>query len=435
MKKLTELLLDAEYVIVCSKTLNGKQHLEKLKTMAKKMTTSTKPQNHSERDHALLSASGASRWINCTPSAKLEEAFGPRETSVYAQEGTLAHELAELYIRHDVLQTVDDQEFSDRFDEIMNHQLFSEEMLEVVPIYVDYCTAQYHEALADNPLAVMEIEQKLDLTEFVPESFGTADCVVINDSILEVIDLKYGKGVPVYAAANKQGMLYALGALRKYDVMYDIEEVRITIVQPRINNISTWLISVEDLLEWANEKLKPAAEKAFAGEGELLSGDWCKFCAVKNRCRALYEKNVELAKYDFQEPALLTDEEIADILERAPQLIEWANSVQEYAQDQAVNHNKVWPGFKLVEGVSRRKWLDEDKVAEEIFNRFPEATEDQIFDMKLKTITQVEKLFGKKAVSEQLSDVIVKPQGKPTLVPVSDKRAALGTEDAINDFK
>lgn len=399
-----------------------------------KMTTTVKPQKHSERAHALLSASGASRWINCTPSAKLEETAGPRPTSVYAEEGTLAHELAELYIRHDVLQTIDDQAFSDRFDEIMSHKLFNEEMLDVVPIYVDYCSGQFKEAQADNPSAIMDIEQKLDLTEFVPESFGTADCTVVNDAILEVIDLKYGKGVPVYAEFNKQLMLYGLGALRKYDTMYDIEEIRLTIVQPRINNISTWQISVEDLLKWANEELKPAATKAFAGEGELNSGDWCKFCAVKNRCRALYEKQTELAKYDFQEPALLSDEEIANILERTPKLVEWANSIQEYAQDLAVNRGKVWPGFKLVEGVSRRKWLDEDKVAEEIFNKFPEATEDQIYDLKLKTISQIEKLFGKKIVGEQLSEVIVKPQGKPTLVPVSDKRPALGTEEAINDF-
>ena len=400
-----------------------------------KMTATTKPQKHNERSHALLSASGASRWINCTPSAKLEEANGPRETSVYAQEGTLAHELAELYIRHDVLHTVDDQAFSDRFDEIMNSDLFNEEMLDMVPIYVDYCTAQYNEALSGNELANMEIEQKLDLTEFVPESFGTADCIIVNDAVMEVIDLKYGKGVPVYAEFNKQGMLYALGALRKYDMVYDIEEIRITIVQPRINNISTWQISVEDLLKWAEEELKPAAELAFNGQGELKSGDWCKFCAVKNRCRALYEKQVEIAKYEFQDPMLLSDEEIADVLEKAPKLVEWANSVQEYAQDMAVNKGKVWPGFKLVEGTSRRKWLDEDKVAEEIFNKFPEATEDQVYDLKLKTITQIEKLFGKKIVDEQLSEVIVKPQGKPTLVPVSDKRAALGTEDAINDFK
>lgn len=398
-------------------------------------TSSTKPQKHSKREHALLSASSANRWLNCTPSAKLEDAEGPRVSSVYADEGTLAHEIGELYIRHDVLGTVDDQAFSDRFDEIMNNELFSEEMLDVVPIYVDYCTEQFNAARSIDPQAIMEVEQKLDLTEFVPESFGTADCTILGGNLIEVVDYKHGKGVPVYAEWNKQLMLYGLGALRKYDVLYDIEEVRVTIVQPRINNISSWQISVDELLKWAEEVLIPTAKLAFAGEGELKAGDWCKFCAVKNRCRTLYEKNVELAKYDFQEAALLTDEEISDILEKIPALIEWANSIQEYAQDRAVNHGKVWPGFKLVEGVSRRKWLDEDAVAEAIFSKIPEASEDQVYDMKLKTITQIEKIFGKKVVAEQLSDVIVKPQGKPTLVPISDKRPALGTEEAINDFK
>ena len=397
-------------------------------------TSSTKPQKHSEREHALLSASSANRWLNCTPSAKLEDAEGPHASSVYADEDTLAHELGELYIRHDVLGTVDDQAFSDRFDEIMNNELFSEEMLDVVPIYVDYCTEQLNAAKSIDPQAIMEVEQKLDLTDFVPESFGTADCVVLGGNLIEVIDYKHGKGVPVYAEWNKQLMLYGLGALRKYDVLYDIEEVRVTIVQPRINNISTWQISVDELLKWATEVLIPTAKLAFAGEGELKAGDWCKFCAVKNRCRTLYEKNIELAKYDFQEAALLTDEEISDILEKIPALVEWANSIQEYAQDRAVNHGKVWPGFKLVEGASRRKWLDEDAVAEAIFSKIPEASEDQVYDMKLKTITQIEKIFGKKVVAEQLSDVIVKPQGKPTLVPISDKRPALGTEEAINDF-
>lgn len=392
------------------------------------------PQKHSERSHALLSASGASRWINCTPSARLEDSFGPRESSVYANEGTLAHELSELYIRHDVLKTVDDATAEKLLANIMDNELFSEEMLDMVPIYVDYCTAEYNEALTSNPLAVMEIEQQLDLTEFVPESFGTADCVVINDNVLEVIDLKYGKGIPVYAEWNKQLMLYALGALRKYDTMYDIDEVKMTIVQPRLNNISTYQMSVEELLDWANSELKPAAELAFNGKGELRAGDWCKFCACKNKCKALYEKQLELAKYDFQEPMLLTDEEIADVLSRIPQLTEWAKSVSEYAQHEAVVNGKSWPGFKLVEGVSRRKWSSEDEVAEAIFARMPEATEDQIYDLKLKTITQLEKLFGKKVVAEKLSDVIIKPQGAPTLVPLSDKRPALGVEDAANDF-
>ena len=391
-------------------------------------------QKHSERDHALLSASSASRWLNCTPSAVLENAEGPRETSVYAQEGTLAHELGELYIRHDELRTIDDQAFSDRFDEIMNNPLFSEEMLDVVPTYVDYCVEQFHEAQSNDPEAILDVEQKLDLTEFVPESFGTADCVIIGGNLLEVVDYKHGKGVPVYAEWNKQLMLYGLGALRKYDVLFDIEEVRLTIVQPRINNISTWQISVEDLLKWANEELVPVSKLAFEGKGELKAGDWCKFCAVKNRCRALYQKNAELAKFDFQEPALLSDEEISKVLEQIPQLVEWANSVQDYAQNEAVNHGKTWPGFKLVEGVSRRKWLDEDAVAEAIFSKIPEASEDQVYDMKLKTITQIEKIFGKKVVEQQLSDVIVKPQGKPTLVPISDKRPAIGLDEAVNDF-
>lgn len=399
------------------------------------VTASTKLQKHSERDHALLAASAANRWLNCTPSAKLEDAEGPRESSIYAEEGTLAHELGELYIRHDVLETIDDQVFSDRFDEIMNNQLFSEEMLDVVPIYVDYCTEQFNAAKANDAQSIMDVEQKLDLTEYVPESFGTADCVVIGGNLIEVIDYKHGKGVPVYAEWNKQLMLYGLGALRKYDMLFDIEEVRLTIVQPRINNISSWQISVKELIDWAETELAPAAKLAFAGDGELKAGEWCKFCAVKNRCKALYQKNMELAKYDFQKPALLNDEEIADILKKTPALIEWANSIQEYAQDKAINQGKVWPGFKLVEGISRRKWLDEDAVAEAIFTKIPEASEDQVYDIKLKTITQIEKIFGKKTVAEQLSDVIVKPQGKPTLVPVSDKRPALGTEEAINDFK
>lgn len=397
------------------------------------MAQATQLKKHSERDHALLSASGAKRWMNCTPSAKLEEEFGTKETSVYASEGTLAHEIAELFIRHDVMN-LPDETFEDKMGDLMSNELFADEMLDYVSIYTDYCRDQYNEALTNNPYAVIEIEQKVDLTEYVPESFGTTDCAIINDNVLEIIDLKYGKGVPVYAEWNHQLMLYALGSLRKYDVMYDIETVKMTIVQPRLNNISTFSMSVEDLRKWAEETLKPAADLAFKGEGELRAGDWCKFCAVKNRCRALYEKQLEIAKYEFTDPPLLSDDEIVDVLKRTPAFVEWVNSVNDYASEQAINHGKIWPGYKLVEGVSRRKWLDEDKVAEAIFERMPEATEDDIYDMKLKTITQIEKLYGKKVVEEKLSDVIVKPQGKPTLVPESDKRPALGVEDAIKDF-
>lgn len=398
-------------------------------------TASTAKVNHAERDHALLSASGANRWINCPPSARLEEQYGEKTTSVYAQEGTLAHEIAELYIRHDVLNNISEQEFNDSLENIMSNELFNPEMLDMVQIYVDYVSGEANAAREENALATLEIEQQLDLTEYVPESFGTADSTIINDVIMEVIDLKYGKGVPVYATHNKQLMLYGLGALRKYDTLFDIETVRLTIVQPRINNISSWDISVEELLNWAVNELKPIAEQAFNGGGEVKPGEWCKFCSIKNKCKSLADKQLELAKYDFADPEMLTDEEIADVLSRINQLVEWANSVQEYALKQAVENKKIWPGYKLVEGTSRRKWLDEDKVAEAIFSKIPEATEDDVFTMKLKGISDIEKLYGKKRVSELLSDVIVKPQGKPTLVPNDDKRPALGIEDAIHDFK
>lgn len=396
---------------------------------------SEKPQKHNTRAHALLSASGAGRWLNCTPSAKLEDKYGEKKSSVYAEEGTLAHELSELYLRKDVLETINEQDFDARLEEIMANSLFNEEMLEVVPIYTDYCSAQLAEAKTVNPLAVMEIEQKLNLTEYVPESFGTADCVIINDDLMEVIDLKYGKGVPVYAEWNKQLMLYALGALHKYDAMYDITEVRMTIVQPRINNISSWQISVEELKKWAEEELKPKAQLAFEGKGELSAGDWCRFCAVRNQCRKLYEQQLEIAQHEFAEPALLTDDEIADIVRRTPKLIEWANSITEYAQAKAIMENKQWPGLKLVEGISRRKWVDEDQASNTIFARCPELTEDEVFNMKLKPITSIEKIVGKKRFAELLSDVVIKPQGKPTLVPLEDKRPAMGYGQAQIDFK
>jgi hypothetical protein len=397
--------------------------------------TSKVLQNHSRRSHALLSASGAGRWLNCTPSAKLEDEYGEKKSSVYAQEGTLAHELSELYIMRDALLDISEQDFDQRLEEIMANELFNEEMLDVVPTYTDYCTAQLAEAKTANPLAIMEIEQKLDLTDFIPESFGTADCVIINDNLMEVIDLKYGKGVPVYAEWNKQLMLYGLGALQKYDTMYDISEVRLTIVQPRLNNISSWQISAEELRKWAEEELKPKAQLAFNGEGELNAGDWCRFCAVRNQCRKLYEQQLEIAQHEFAEPALLTDDEIADIVRRTPKLVEWANSIAEYAQKKAIEENKQWPGLKLVEGISRRKWVGEDQASNAIFARCPELSEDEIFNMKLKSITDIEKLVGKVRFKELLSDVVIKPQGKPTLVPLEDKRPAMGYSQAQLDFK
>ncbi len=389
---------------------------------------------HSSRAHALLSASGAARWMECTPSARLEEVHGEKKTSAYAQEGTLAHELSELFLRHDVLQDISDVEFTKEFDRIVENELFTEDMPDNIGPYVDYCSAQYAEAQTKDKFAVIKLEQKLDLTQYVPDSFGTADCSIIANGVLEIIDLKYGKGIPVYAIWNRQLMLYALGALYEFECLYDIETVKLTIVQPRIDNISTWEISVAELYEWADTVLKERATLAYAGEGELKAGDWCKFCGVKNRCRKLYEETIDIAKRDFSKPALLQDSEIVEILEKAPKLIDWLTSLREYAQEKAVS-GKNWPGFKLVEGRSVRKWADPELVEDFLLSKCPELSSEDLYDLKLKSLTAIEKLVGKTRFAKIASDIIVKPAGSPTLVPVADKRPALGAEDAINDFK
>lgn len=393
-----------------------------------------KPQGHASRSHALLSASKASRWINCTPSARLEDEYGEVQFSAYAMEGTTAHELAELYLRRDALAEISDAEFDEGLKRLRAKETFSEEMLDIVPIYTEYCISQLNEARATGSQVEMQIEKRFNLSEYVPESFGTADCTIITDRVLEVIDLKYGKGVPVHAEWNKQLMLYGLGALYEFDMAYDIDEVKLTIVQPRIDNISSFQISVADLRKWADEELKPAAKMAFEGRGELNPGEWCRFCAVKNRCRKLSEQQLEIARHEFADAELLSDDEIADIVRRTPRLIEWANSIAEYAQNKAISENKHWPGLKLVEGISRRKWADEDNAADAILERFPELGSEDIFSMKLDSITAIEKLVGKKRFAERLSDLVVKPQGKPALVPEEDKRPAMGCEQARADF-
>lgn len=376
----------------------------------------------------MLSPSGASRWLNCTPSAILEETHGVNESSMYAAEGTLAHEIADLCIARDVLDQLTEDEFEAKFDVLMNHDLFKDEMLEHVDTYVNYCKEQFEEAKVHTPDAVLFNERRIDLSEWVPESSGTTDCSIIADRVLEVIDLKYGKGVAVSAVGNKQLMLYGLGALHVYRMMYDIKVVRLTIVQPRLDSISSWDITVEELMSWAELDLVPGAEKAFKGEGELNAGDWCKFCKVKNRCTELARTNLEVAKHDFKSPELLTDDEVADIIKRAPLLVEWANSVSSYALRRALEDNKHWPGYKVVEGIARRKWLDEDTVVKTIYQNLPSLDESDIYEHKLKAITKIEKLVGKKLFAEALSTAVIKPQGKLTLVVESDKRPAISNQ-------
>lgn len=367
--------------------------------------------------HALLSASGASRWMACTPSARLEEQF-ENKTSEYAKEGTLAHDLGELKLRRE-LEGLSTRSYNSKLKKIQENDLYTADMPDYVDIYVETCLEKVSEAKATTPDALFKIEQRLDFSEWVPEGFGTGDFVVIADGTMEVCDLKYGKGVPVSANNNKQMMLYALGAISEFSFLYDIEKVRMTIIQPRLDNISTFEVTVEDLLKWAEEFVKPRAELAIKGEGEFCAGDHCKFCRAKAVCRARADKNMELAQYDFQKPNTLDNNDIAYILSKVDELVKWAGDIKDYALEQALQ-GEEFEGFKVVEGRSNRKWTNEDDVAKILTGQG--FQESMIYTRKLDGISKIESAIGKKEVQRLLKDYIVKPVGKPTLVPVTDKR-------------
>ena len=367
--------------------------------------------------HAILSASGASRWMACTPSARLEQQF-ENKTSEYAAEGTLAHELGELKLKK-VLEGLSSRSFNSKLKKIQENKLYTADMPDYVDVYVDTCLERYSEARAKTPDALFKIEQRLDFSEWVPEGFGTGDFVIIADGTMEVCDLKYGKGVPVSADNNKQMMLYALGAISEFGFLYDIEKVRMTIIQPRLDNISTFEVTVEDLLKWAEEFVKPKAELAIKGEGEFFAGDHCRFCRAKAVCRARADKNLELAKYDFQEPPTMDNNDIAYVLSKVDELVSWASDVKGYALESALK-GEEFDGFKIVEGRSNRKWSSEEDVAKTLIAEG--FQESMIYTRKLDGISKIEAAIGKKEVKRLLSGYIIKPVGKPTLVPITDKR-------------
>ena len=371
-------------------------------------------------DHALLSASGAHRWLNCTPSARLES-DEPESTSAAAEQGTAAHALAEHKLRR-ALKQRSKRPVSTWIDD---------EMETLTDDYVAY--VQEHISLARETCGDPQvlIEQRLDFSHVVPGGFGTGDCVIIAEPTLQIIDLKYGQGVLVEAERNPQLMLYALGALHTFGDLYDIERVAVTIYQPRRGNVDTWEISVTELEPWAEAEVKPKAELASAGEGEFCPGSWCQFCKIAPTCRARAEANLALARLEFAPPAELSDSEIADVLARIPQLKTWAADVEAYALSQAVNQGVVFEGFKLVAGRSIRKYTSETDVAAAA----EAAGYRDIWDRKLITLTAMEKLMGKPAFNEILGDLVTKPAGKPTLVLASDKRPALDLVSAATDFQ
>lgn len=371
-------------------------------------------------DHALLSASGAHRWLKCPPSAVLESGE-PDSSSAAAEQGTVAHALAEWKLRRALHQAPTFKPESDWIDD---------EMESLTDDYITF--VQEHISLARETCGDPQvlIEQRLDFSHVVPGGFGTGDCVIIAEPKLQIIDLKYGQGVLVEAAHNPQLMLYALGAIHAFGDLYDIETVTVTIYQPRRGNVDTWEVPVADLQAWAETEVKPKAELAAVGGGEFCPGRWCQFCRIAPTCRARAEANLALAQLEFAPPAELTDAEIADVLTRIPQLKTWAADVESYALSQAVNQGKHWDGFKLVAGRSIRKYTDETKVAEAA----QAAGYTDIYDKRLITLTAMEKLMGKKTFNEILGDLVVKPAGKPTLVPDTDKRPALDIRSAESEF-
>ena len=374
--------------------------------------------------HALLSASGSKRWLSCTPSARLEATLPEQKKQPgafdYSAEGTLAHSLAEIKLRLHFNQ-ITHTDYDTEVAEIYKNAYYNQELEDYVDNYVLYVRSQIGEG--DTPL----FEQRVDFSDWVPDGFGTADVVILSKHSIRVIDLKFGKGVPIPAVDNPQLRLYALGAWSKFkDDFPDIKEVTYTIHQPRLDSITTDGTTITRLVDWANYFVKPKAKKAWVGAGEFLPGEWCQFCKAKAQCRARADFNTELAKQEFREPALLDEEEIAEVLIKAQDLRSWVSDVEEYALTKAVEENKIPPGFEITKSMTHRKIADQALAAEILKEKG--VPEEQIWEpRKIKSIASLEKLAQKGQVINWLGGLIQRPEGSPKLVRAK--------ETAKDDFK
>ena len=378
--------------------------------------------------HARCSASAAYRWINCPGSVALSDQCPDPGTSSYADEGTLAHSLAELKLRH-ALKELTTGQYKKQLAKIQQSDYYNAEMDEATDFYVDAVLEEF--AAADEGAELM-IEQQLSLEQWIPEGFGTSDVVIVSNTQIQVIDLKYGKGIKVEAKNNPQFRLYGLGAVSLFGDLYDFDTVKTTVVQPRLDHVDSEVVILKELLLWGEEEVAPRAIMAMEGTDYMAAGDWCRFCPAKARCRKRAEFNLDLARMEFQKPPLLSNEEIGEVLAKADHLQKWAEEVNQYALEQALA-GKHFEGWKLVEGRSIRKYADETKVASTLMAAgFDEA---MLYQRKLNGITEMEKLVGKKKLAATLGDLLIKPAGKPVLVPESDKREAINTTEAAKaDF-
>ena len=370
---------------------------------------------HSSRAHARLNASSSHRWMMCPPSVKLSEQFEDKPSS-YAEEGTFLHELCELKL-HRYLGDMDPALIELQYAEHRDNDFYSDEAETVTDEYVAFCIETIEAVRLSCPDPLIMVEHRLDYSDYVPDGFGTGDLIIVADGVLEVIDFKGGRGVRVEANRNSQLMLYVLGALLEFDPLYDIHQVRMTIVQPRLSNLSSFEMEADDLIRWAETEVRPKAMLAYEGKGDFCAGEWCRFCKARYTCRKRSEYHMSLAARDFKEPDLLSDEEIADILPVAESLNSWVQDLLAYATQEAVI-GKTWPGYKLVAGRSIRKYTSEA----EVIKAATEAGYTDIYKTSLLGVGDLEKRMGKKAFNAVLGKYIVKPVGAPTLVPESDPR-------------
>lgn len=376
------------------------------------------------KKHAYLSASGAHRWLNCPASPSLESSVQEIEpTSVYALEGIYAHNLAELILNGD----------NEGLAVATKDEMFYEGMLEEVSLYTDYCIEQFNAAKVVDPSgAHMAIESRLNFSEYVPKGFGTGDCTIIANGTMEVIDLKFGKGVLVDVEENPQLMLYGLGALNEFGFLYDIDTVRLTVAQVRLpDGIQSWEISRKDLEEWGLNTVKPIAKLAYDGKGEASAGDWCLWCKYKGQCKTRSDYMLEVVdKHAGKES--LTVEDISEILTRSKEIAKWLKDVEEQALSDALSGVK-FPGFKIVEGRSTRRITDEEGLAKILIGA--KYSEDEVYRPKsIKTLTDLEKLVGKNKFEELAGELIFKPQGAPVLVVESDRRREWNSAEDDFDF-
>lgn len=384
-------------------------------------------QNHSEREHALLSPSSSSRWLNCTPSARLAE-NAENKPSVYAEEGTLFHEICEYCLAQWNAGVWEPDPFGEELPELkddhLTHPLFKQGMLRHARNYCDFVMNENYNLEKSDGACKMLLEEKVDISEYAPECFGSVDCQLVGRDTLIVIDLKYGEGVKVYAERNTQMMLYALGAIKGKP---SIKTIRLVIAQVRLDHFDVWEISANDLLQWADKVLKPTAKKAFAGKGEQKMGDWCGFCPVKAQCRKQYEAVVnDFDRYEY--PELLTEDEICDLIGKIDKYKGWLESVNKFVYDEALRGRK-WKGYKLVAGRSSRAITDEEAIRQDLLAK--KYLEDEIFNIKLKGIGDLEKLVGKKQFSALYGQYVRSKPGNPKLVPDS----APGDEiNPLSDF-